>query len=404
MKLLTYVKNKGLINMVKVLYRYKIDVLFQKLLLPIVKNKPLKDTIVIESHNDFDSNGGAFYDYLIKNGYNKKYRLVWLLKNPCPNQLPDNVVWYRLFKPSIRKTYDILSAKYLVTCNNALGSFVKNQKSYYLTHGPLALKNVKGNAVLPSTLSYLLTPSEFTRPILRDMLLPEKTTAEQIIIGYPSHDILYSEEFGDLEKITKQKYRKTVLWMPTFRTLKNSDRVDSEYEMPMGIPVIRNETEYNILNEALKRLDMFLIIKIHPMQRLEDIKVRTMSNIFVLDGESVKTLQVDNYRLMRDVDALITDYSSAGTDFMHTNRPLGYTMDDLNEYKIGFIVDDVESLMPGQKINNLQDMITFCEDLSCGRDDYKEERNQVFQLLFQYHDGNSCERLARHMGIDKLKG
>ena len=26
---------------------------------------PLKDTIVLESHNDFDSNGGAFYDYLI---------------------------------------------------------------------------------------------------------------------------------------------------------------------------------------------------------------------------------------------------------------------------------------------------------------------------------------------------
>ena len=37
----------------------------------IYSNKPMQDVIIIESHNDFDSNGGAFYDYLIANNYNK---------------------------------------------------------------------------------------------------------------------------------------------------------------------------------------------------------------------------------------------------------------------------------------------------------------------------------------------
>lgn len=45
---------------------------------------PIQNVIIIESHNDFDSNGGAFYDYLIENGYNKNYKIIWFLRNKCP--------------------------------------------------------------------------------------------------------------------------------------------------------------------------------------------------------------------------------------------------------------------------------------------------------------------------------
>ncbi len=38
----------------------------------LFKRIPLKETIILESHNDFDSNGGAFYDYLIKHNFNEK--------------------------------------------------------------------------------------------------------------------------------------------------------------------------------------------------------------------------------------------------------------------------------------------------------------------------------------------
>ena len=48
-----------------------------------------------ESHNDFDSNGGAFYNYLIQNEYNKKYKIVWLIKHKesLNVQLPKNVAY-----------------------------------------------------------------------------------------------------------------------------------------------------------------------------------------------------------------------------------------------------------------------------------------------------------------------
>lgn len=64
------------------------------------------NTIVIESHNDFDFNGRAFYNYLVKNNYNEKYLIVWLLrnKNNAKRKKPKNVKTYGRFSPAISKT------------------------------------------------------------------------------------------------------------------------------------------------------------------------------------------------------------------------------------------------------------------------------------------------------------
>lgn len=91
MNLFNYIRDNGIKHTLSVVYKYKIDVLLKKVALAITKNKKLSDVIVIEGHNDFDSNGGAFYDYLVENGYNKKYKIVWLLKNKKPANLPKNV-------------------------------------------------------------------------------------------------------------------------------------------------------------------------------------------------------------------------------------------------------------------------------------------------------------------------
>lgn len=71
----------GFFYTIKSCYRHFFHFLFTKTLNLLYKRKKLLDVIIIESHNDFDSNGGAFYDYLIKNNFNAKYKIVWLLKN-----------------------------------------------------------------------------------------------------------------------------------------------------------------------------------------------------------------------------------------------------------------------------------------------------------------------------------
>ena len=399
MKILRYLKTKGVKRACEVIWQYKLDIIIQKVLVLIFKSKSLRDIIIIESHNDFDSNGGAFYDYLIDNKYNDKYKIVWLVRNKKPESLPNNVECYEIYKPSLKKDYLLINAKYILTCQDAIGTLRVGQASYYLTHGAMALKNTKGNISVPDSMTYILAPSEYLKQIQADLLSIEYPNNRQIILGYPCHDILYNLKSGDLNKITNSVYKKVILWMPTFRRNKTGERNDSTIEFSMGIPIIETVEQYDKLNNILKDLNMLLIIKIHPMQDLKQIKIHSDTNIIVLDGNAVKKLNLDNYRLMVDVDGMISDYSSSGTDFLHTQKPIAYTLDDIKQYKLGFIVEDPMELMPGIKIYCFDDLIKFVMSIYNNEDEYYTERKEVLNKMFSYHDGNSCKRLAEHMEL-----
>lgn len=401
MNTLNYIREKGLRRAIQVIWQYKIDILFQRVFAFVFMNKRLMDSIIIESHNDFDSNGGAFYDYLIKNQINSMYKIIWLIRNKAPKNLPKNVFCFSIYRPSIRKDYYITNSKFILTCQDVIGTCRKGQKSYYLSHGAMALKNTKGNSSVPKSISFILTPSDYLLPIQANLLSIRYPNEKQIILGYPCHDILHNLKYGegDLKKITMNHFEKVIIWMPTFRKLKSGNRIDSDIEFSMGIPIIKNDEEFCKLDEKIKGYNILLIIKIHPMQDLSKIRIKSTTNIAVLDGGTVKKLGIDNYRLMVDTDAMITDYSSSGTDYLQINKPLAYTLDDLKEYKLGFIRENIQELMPGKKLYAFDDLLAFIDDIATDVDDYATERMDVLGKMFKYHDGNSCERLAEHMGI-----
>lgn len=394
-----YLKKNGLKHTWDVLYHYKADLGIQKAIHLLLRGIPLQNVIVIESHNDFDSNGGAFYKYLLENNYNKKYKIVWLLRNAKPQKLPTNVIAFRLFTPSFRKNYYLYIAKFILLCHATIEQQRDSQIVCYLSHGPIGLKAFKGKVKLPQKLSYCLCPSEYLAPILADQYMLNYPNNIQVILGYPCHDILYDTQKGDLEKITSNSYKKVILWMPTFRKSIAFNRNDSDTILPLGIPIFQNLQSYERFNKYLKENNTLLILKLHPMQDMSCIKVNSLSNIIVLDGLLVKKLDVDNYRLMKDVDALISDYSSAAYDFLHTGKPIAYTMDDSDDYKLGFIVNPPEKLMAGHVIYTYNDFSHFIEDIIHGNDPYKEKRQELFDKVFKYHDGNSSKRLAEFLNL-----
>lgn len=361
---------------------------------------PLKDTIVLESHNDFDSNGGAFYDYLIKNNYNEKYKIVWLLRNnKIKYVLPKNVSTVSLLKPSLKKIYYLYTSKYILTCHSVVGSRRTSQLSYYLTHGAIGLKSTKGKENLPKDLNYCLIPSGFFEEIFKDQYSIRGTDVQEVILGFPSHDILYEPSNNEISKITNKEFAKTILWMPTFRKTMGFNRNDSLKVYPTGIPIFNSIKQVEELNKYLVEKNILLIIKIHPMQDLNQIKLHSYSNIIVLDGNKVKELDVDNYRLMKDADALISDYSSVTFDYLHLNRPIAYTLDDKDDYKNGFIVENPETLMAGPQLFTIDDFYAFISDVEKDNDPYGARRKELFDTVFKYHDGNSCQRLVKHMGL-----
>ena len=404
-KLLEYmgkVRDIGIIESLKIVWKCKIDVLFCNIIKKFIRNKPLKNTIVLASHNDFDTNGGAFYDYLIANGYNKKYRIVWLCRNPqyIPKKLPENVVCYPWQYPNLRRDIEICNAKYFLADDWIQKKVRPEQISIYCTHGGGILKNVKGKIVIPDSVDYVLAPSENFSEILAYQFSVTNPAKRLIYLGYPVNDVLYQKDRTEIMKLTRKKYSKVIVWMPTFRKACNGVRVDGIKQQELGIPLISGKEDYQKLNNLLCKEDILLIIKIHPMQDLNDLKIFDCSNIKVLTGNEVKEKNIDNYRLLRCTDALISDYSSTAAEYFHMNKPIAYCLDDIHEYKIGFVIEDIQKLMPGNKIYSIEDMFNFIEDIANDIDRYKCERQKVFDWLFKYHDNQSCKRLIEFLGLE----
>ena len=160
MKLFDYFKKNGFKRSLSVLWQYKIEILLEKIVLKITKNKKLKNIIVIESHNDFDCNGGAFYSYLIKNNYNKKYKIVWLVRKKYKDKLPENVECVELYKPSLKKAYYMCMSKVFSYDCEIRPKLRDDQLLVYCSHGAGGLKNVKNNIKLPENTDYILVQSE----------------------------------------------------------------------------------------------------------------------------------------------------------------------------------------------------------------------------------------------------
>ena len=114
----------------------------------------------------------------------------------------------------------------------------------------------------------------------------------------------------------------------------------------------------------------------------------------MLTGESVKKLKIDNYALMKCVDALISDYSGAAYEYLQLNRPIGYVLDDINDYVAGFVVEDIHTLIAGPEIYTLDQLELFIKNVIDEIDNYKEKRERIRDYIYEYHDANASKRLS----------
>jgi len=320
----------------------------------VVSKLKLKNIIVMEGMNDFESNTGVFFDYLIKNNCNEKYKFIWLLKDSNNKKKIKNTIYYNYNKINIFQKIKIATAKYLIYDNCVIEKYNKKQVSIYLTHGFPILKKVKGVININDKCDYFLCTSKQCIELAKDQF---GVSDKQIVInGLPRNDQLF-ENNNEINKIIgKEKYSKIIMWMPTFRKFYMLDRNDSSAEYELGIPLIYNIDDYNKLNEYLKDNNTLLIIKFHPGQDLSVIKIKDLSNIKLFSSNEMLKQDIHLYKLLNNIDALISDYSSVYFDYLLLDRQIGFVVDDINQYKIGFAFDDVYSYMPGLKIKNLDNL------------------------------------------------
>ena len=395
MNIIRYFKRNGFRYALNVLYQYKIQKILDSIVVRFTKFKKLQNIIVIECHTDFDNNGGAFYDYLIRNNYNKKYKIILLLKNRLVRTLPENVDYFYLKKPILRKAYLLSLIKFFLFDNDILRKYRKDQKYFYLTHGCFPLKNTIGKILVPEYVDYVLSPSEnVDNIIVKQFGLRSK---EQCLhTGFPCHDIFYSKP-EPLEFLSD--YDKKIIWAPTFRKGGGYNRNDSTASYPLGIPLLETLDEVAHLNEYLSQRDICLVVKLHPMQDISDLELKQFSHIKFLTNQDLNREKTNMYQLLMNSDALLSDYSAISYDYLHLNKPIGYVFSDLDDYKLGLSVENVDDYIAGDKIMSFNDLLHFIENIYIEIDKNKEKRKELFNKIFEKQDGESCERLAKIMEL-----
>lgn len=364
----------------------------------ILKEKThLEDIVLMESTNDFDGNSGALYEYLRKQG--SKHRFIWIVKSKnnfnkllscddkvlCPHESIEDLKEYALV---------CAKAKWEIWDNFPIRKVRSDQINIFLQHYGMGYKQVSHLYSAPDYVDYVLTTNQFVHEMEKESITYAPST-EFIYGELPRNDVLFSNEWNELEKITHKQYKKVVMWAPTLRESGMHNRTDSDIKYPYGISVIYDEDAMEMLNQFLKERNMLLIIKIHPRQKINYVD-NEYSNIIYLNGENVK--KIHPYKLLTQVDAMITDYSSIVFDYMLLDRPIAWALEDRDHYQIEYLMDNPMEYMPGEKIYSLQDIFSFLENVKNNIDLYKEQRGIISARCNAPAKGMGCKAL-----VEKLK-
>ena len=113
-----------------------------------------------------------------------------------------------------------------------------------------------------------------------------------------------------------QSYRKTYIYMPTWRN-DGQDFIEQA-----GI-------DWQKLNDVMKETYSLFILKLHPFTKLNLNSLSQYSNICVYSKDN------DIYTVLPYIDCLITDYSSIYTDFLTMNKEIILFVYDYDRYVKG---------------------------------------------------------------------
>jgi CDP-glycerol glycerophosphotransferase len=171
-----------------------------------------------------------------------------------------------------------------------------------------------------------------------------------------------------------------VLYAPTFRqSLEN--------------PVSQTCEGLRSISRWSTRRNALVLVKLHPF--VEEPSVDQLPGILVIKPTS------DIYPLLRQVDLLVTDYSSIFFDFLLTDRPIIFHCPDLDRYlevERGMLFD-YASVTPGPKTHTVAELIQHLDEiLISGSDAWAADRKRVRSLMFDHLDGASCDRVLSVLG------
>lgn len=348
----------------------------------------------------FEDNSRALYEYIM--GKKSDYRLYIITKSKDVfskyRQNNENVLFFRSFKGWLIS----LKALWFITDHgmNDINIYATNgARIVFLWHG-MPLKRIgfddlyfKNNNKLLGYLNnmicpyynnkriYLLTStSDFFKSFLSSGFSNdsgEKLVETKIInTGLPRTDIFFRKEISEFIADIKRKYKevKIVFYLPTFRM--------SIYDNTVFNPFQGFGFDADNFFEVLEEKNIVFLYKPHPLEGQLTIHNENERFIRIADNS------VELYAVLKDVDILLTDYSSVYFDFLLLKKSVILAPFDYDEYiKDRGLYFDYYQYMAGIKVYNWNQLLECFENETYY---YPENANRIFNT---WGDGNNCGRI-----------
>ena len=276
--------------------------------------------------------------------------------------------------------YYYLSTSKIIISTHASYKFKKKQKSIQLWHGPIIKKNLvmtdKNNFRYKDgwrKIDYILSYSQTNSTLINSCMLANGN--KYIITGAPRNDFLFINKENNL---IDNNFVKKILVAITMNE-KNNFKYD----------IFANQN----LNNFLAENNFVMYVKPHPHDEHKFNKkvFSNFKNIFILSDEVLSEKEIDLYQILNQFDLLITDYSSIFFDFLLLDRPILFLKDET--FQRGFLIEDMESFVPGPIFNNLNELKNYLSDLEGANEKFKKKRDYVKKQFHRYKDDKSSVRL-----------
>ena len=359
---------------------------------------PTTNLICFSSFPDYSDNAYAMYLYMIKTGLNNKYRLVWLVSERDSIQKVSNDVCkdthtHVVYKYSFLGLWSYIRARYVFETHGLFPALKLNQptdKHICLWHG-MPLKHIgasmKEGKPCSVNFNYTIASSKIFQPIMAESFAC--SLDKVIVTGQPRCDLLFEPtDWFDEKGINLSKYEKIGIWMPTYRkSIIGIERLDGTYNNH-GVSFLE-EDEIRQLDILLRKMKTLLLLKIHPMDALQNASFEGFSNIVFIRPQDFHS---QLYPLLGACDFLLTDYSSVFIDYQILRRPIGFVMNDIEEYRKsrGLYFEDLEEALPGPVLSTPNQLYDFIKNPFLINVDVNYN---------DFYDNCSSERICRFLSI-----
>ena len=361
-------------------------------------NKKLN--LIFSSIPFYSGNPKAMYEYFLNNHPNK-YNLIWHTDSEKDYQLYKNNKFNCIYRENSNFYEIINTADVFFTSHSQLISEKKEYQIYVnLWHG-VGIKKVGFMLntsdfskedydyynMLRKKTNYIIVPSEFWKSIYCSTF--NISTTNILTTGLPRTCFIDNSKHN-LQKLllpNYKSYNKIILYLPTFRNMNN------KIEGSMNLNNIINLITYdeNLLFEFLENNNYLLIIKMHPLEKLQN-KITTHKNIIYLSQEILNEHKLDINEIIAETDLLISDYSSIYIEYLLTNKPILFLNTDIDKYMQtrGLLFNNSHFWFPGPQVNNLVDFMSETQKLLTDNSYFKYERNKFTDLMYNESTSIDC--------------